>query len=58
MKEILLRLVFAMVNSDVIYSIVRLAIVALKSAIKSSSTDWDDKTILPIIEKLEKTLGT
>lgn len=57
MKSILFRLLIAVVNPDVIFSIVRLAITALKAAIKSSSTDWDDKAILPILEKLEKALN-
>ena len=57
MNQIVLRLIMAMVNSDVIVSIVKIALNALKAAVKSSSTDWDDKILLPIIEKVQKTMG-
>lgn len=57
MKAILFRLLMAILNQEMIVSIVRIAISALESAVKSSSTEWDDKIILPILEKLKKGFG-
>lgn len=45
-----------MVNTEVITSIVKLALSALKAAVKSTSTDWDDKVLLPLIDKVENAL--
>ena len=57
MKGILFRLLMAVLNPEMILSIVRIAISALESAVKSTSTDWDDKLIMPVLEKLKKALG-
>lgn len=39
-------------------SIIGLAVVAIETAVKSSQTDWDDKVILPTLEKLKNALNT
>ena len=53
MKVILMRLVVAILNPAMIGSIVNIALASLEAAIKSSSTDWDDKNLLPILNKLK-----
>lgn len=56
MKDVILRLLIGLIKPELVFSIVNIALQAIKSAVKSSQTDWDDKVILPIIEKLEKAL--
>ena len=57
MQNLILKALLALVNPDLIVSIVKIFIGFAKQAIISSKTEWDDKAILPIIEKLEKALG-
>lgn len=56
MKTVLLRLLVAMVRPELVISLMNLALQMIESGIKSSSTDWDDKNILPIVKKLRSAL--
>jgi hypothetical protein len=57
MKAILIRLAISMIRPELIFSLINLSLTAIESAVKSSSTEWDDKAILPIVEKLKKALA-
>jgi hypothetical protein len=57
MRSLFGKLVIGLINPDLIISLVKLILGVLEQAIKSTSTDWDDKNILPIVEKLKKALG-
>jgi hypothetical protein len=56
MKGIALRLVVALFKPELVFSLVNLALQMIESAIKSSSTDWDDKNLLPMVQKLRKAM--
>ena len=55
-KALILKIIIQIINPDMIVGLVRTAIESIKQAVLSSETKWDDKTILPVIEKLEKAL--
>lgn len=57
MKTILFRLLIAVLRPELVISILKMALELIESAVVSSSTDWDDKTILPIIKRLRGALG-
>lgn len=57
MRTILFRLLISMVNADLIKSVVVSALGFLEAAIISSSTDWDDKTLLPVLKKLKDAMS-
>lgn len=57
MQTLILKMLLALVNPELIVGIAKFGLGFLKQAIVSTKTDWDDKTLLPIVEKLEKALG-
>ena len=57
MSNLFGKLVIGLINPDLIISLVKLLLGVVEQAIKTTKTDWDDKNILPIIEKLKKALG-
>lgn len=57
MKDLILKFLMSLLNADLILGFVKLGIDFIEAAIKSSATDWDDKIILPILEKLKEKLG-
>lgn len=57
MKELIAKLLLGLINPELVKSIVLIMVEFLIAAVKSSATDWDDKVILPILEKLKKSLA-
>ncbi len=57
MKDVILRLLVSLFRPELVFSLVKTALQVIESAVKSTSTDWDDKNILPIIKKLKQALG-
>lgn len=57
MKSLFAKLLLGLINADLVKSIVLLMVEFVIQAVKSTTTDWDDKVILPILEKLKKSLA-
>lgn len=57
MSSLFGKLIIGLINPELILTVVKLLLGVVSEAVKSTKTDWDDKNILPIIEKLRKALG-
>lgn len=56
MKSLIAKLLIGMINPELIKSLVGILLSMVEAAVKSTETDWDDKNIMPIVDKLKKSL--
>lgn len=57
MSSLFGKLFIGLINPEMLLTVIKLMLAVVSEAVKSSETDWDDKNILPIIDKLQKALG-
>lgn len=58
MQSIIAKLFISLVNPAMIGTIVKMLLEVVRQAILSTATEWDDKTVLPFVDKLLKALDT
>ena len=57
MSSLFGKLIIGLINPQLIFTLVKLLLGIIEGAIKTTKTEWDDKTLLPVLEKLKKALG-
>lgn len=52
-----MKILVNLIKPELLITLIDLALSLIETAVKTSSTDWDDKNILPIVTKLRGALN-